>query len=119
MNIQYSKINNDCGGGLLFLTWGDPFAYKTTSDAEMRLQNRNENDPEQAPRPGRGDRYILACALVGIVIGGVVGAIIGYHFFSIIGGIYGFFSGIILGGITGAFIGSVIKKRVIEKHKPI
>jgi predicted lipid-binding transport protein (Tim44 family) len=112
MNIEH---NNSLNNSLVFY-WGDPFAYKTTTDAEMRLQNRDERDPEQAPRPERGDRYILACALAGIVIGGATGAIIGYHFLGLAGGIYGLFGGIILGGIIGAFIGSAIKNRLAKKR---
>jgi predicted lipid-binding transport protein (Tim44 family) len=112
MNIEYG---NNLDSSLVFY-WGDPFAYKTTTEAEMRLQNRNENDPEQAPRPERGDRYILACALAGIIIVGATGAFVGYHFFGIIGGIYGLFGGIILGGVVGSFIGSAIKNRLKKKR---
>jgi predicted lipid-binding transport protein (Tim44 family) len=117
MNIEYNNGDSSCGVSLLFYTTGDPFAYKTTTESEMRLQNRDEHDPEQAPRPGRGDRYILACALAGIVIGGAAGAIIGYHFLDLVGGIYGLLGGVILGGVIGTFIGSGIKKRVLGKGK--
>jgi predicted lipid-binding transport protein (Tim44 family) len=111
VNTEYRKGNSCCGDNLLMFIWGDPDAFQRTVEAEQRLRDRNERDPEQAPRPEPGDIYILVGAIVGLIVGGAVGAIVGSHYFGSAGFFYGLFGGILAGGIIGATVGSLIKKR--------
>jgi hypothetical protein len=105
MNIGYGNGNIYCGANLLMLIWGDPGAFRRTIEAEQRLRDRNERDPEQAPKPERGDIYIVIGTIVGLIVGGALG---------IFGGPLGIFGGFIGGGIIGAVVGGLIKKRKIK-----
>ena len=111
MNIKYNNDNRGCGGNSMGFFWGDPFAYKRATEDEMRLEYRNSKDPEQAPRPERGDIYIVICTIAGIIIGGAAGAIVCSHYFGFTGFLFGLFGGVIIGGTIGAIVGGVIKKR--------
>lgn len=111
MNIKYSNVNSYCGGNSLIFVWGDPFARQRAYETEMRLRYRSDKDPEQPPRPERGDIYILIGAIVGIIVGGASGVIVGGHYFGFAGFFFGLFGGVIAGGIIGVTVGGLIKKR--------
>lgn len=89
----------------------DPNAYQAGVQADMRLQNRDSNDPEQAPAPEEGDRIMLLATFIGIVLGGIAGFCIGMYgigrsavFLSII-------IGMLIGGFIGVYTGSYLKKK--------
>jgi MFS family permease len=111
MNIEYSHANSFSEvNATLFAEWY-PERAQREQELQRRLRYRSEHDPEQPPRPERGDKYILAGALVGIVIGGAAGAIVAGHYFGFIGYLFGFWGGVIVGGIIGVLVGDVIRKR--------
>ena len=109
MNTGYGNGNSSYGGNSLTFILGDPFLRQRLHQAEMRLQYRSEHDPEQAPRPKRGDIYILIGTMVGAVVGGVLGLFSGSPFIIAVA--------IIGGGIVGAVVGSLIKKWRVARQK--
>ena len=90
---------------------GDPNALQKELEASMKLRLRSEGlDPEGPPRRERGDIYIILGALVGMIIGGVLAAVISYHYLGFVG-IFLITGGCAIGGgIIGATIGNFIKK---------
>lgn len=90
---------------------GDPFAYRRTVESEDQINNRDARDPNQAPKPGKGDSYILAATILGIVLGGVAGFFIAFYGFGISMVFLGVIGGIFVGGIVGVFAGSWLKQK--------
>ncbi len=97
------------------LTWGDPFAFKTTSDSEMRLKNRDSRDPEQGPPPEPGDSYLFIASIAGIIIGGALGFYIAVKTAGPTMIFIGVIAGCLAGGIIGSYIGSYLKRRKREE----
>jgi len=109
MNTEYCNGNCYYGGNSWTFALGDPFMGKRLHEAEMRLQYRSEHDPEQAPRPKRGDIYIF----VGTMVGAVVGGVLGY-----LGGSFLIMALATVGGaIVSAAVGSLIKKRIQKREE--
>ena len=71
----------------------------------------SQHDPEKPPKWTPGDSYIVLGAIVGLIAGGVLGAIGGNHYFGLAGAFIGFIVGIITGGFIGASVGSLIRKK--------
>jgi uncharacterized membrane protein len=71
----------------------------------------SQHDPEKPPKWTPGDSYIVLGAIVGLIAGGVMGAIGGNHYFGLAGAFIGFIVGIITGGFIGASVGSLIRKK--------
>ena len=93
------------------LTWGDPFAFKTATDGELRVQNRNSKDPEQGPPPEPGDSYLFIASIAGIILGGGVGVAIATNVAGARAIFIGLVAGCLVGGFVGVYIGSYLKKR--------
>lgn len=96
---------------LIFMHFIDPFAYKTTVEGEARIKDRDPRDPNQAPKPGKGDSYLLGATFLGIIIGGIAGFLIAYHGFGNHMVVLGIFGGILAGGLAGIAVGSRLKKK--------
>jgi hypothetical protein len=111
VNNGYRSVGSRCRGSAVAFAW-DPFGYKQTTDAESRFGYRDHRDPEQAPKPERGDKYLLIGAVVGISLGCIAGYIIGSNLLGIGGVFLGLVAGAIIGGLIGLTIGNYIKKRV-------
>jgi uncharacterized protein YcfJ len=94
---------------------GDPFAYRRTVESEMQINNRDSRDPNQAPKPDKGDRYILAVAFIGVIIGGIAGFFISLYGFGRQAVFLGVIAGIFVGGIIGAYAGERLKQKKQEK----
>ncbi|NLE08208.1 MAG: hypothetical protein GX631_03005 [Dehalococcoidales bacterium] len=94
---------------------GDPFAYRRTVESEMQIDNRDSRDPNQAPKPDKGDRYILAVAFIGVIIGGIAGFFISLYGFGRQAVFLGVIAGIFVGGIIGAYAGERLKQKKQEK----
>ena len=97
MNMEYDANNFQRRNSLTFMEWREP---SNEDVAEMRVKNTYRDGKPQKPKPG--DKYILIGAIVGMIIGGVLGYSVNL-FVCIIG--------IIAGGIIGALAGDLIKKR--------
>lgn len=110
MKTRYDANSYHKDNSLTFI-WGDPGARQRAFEAEMRMRYRSERDPERPPRWERGDKYIIIGTIVGLIVGGALGAIIGYHYLGLIGSVFCTVGGIFIGGILGATIGNLIKKR--------
>src|SRR4030042_2067122 len=95
----------------MVLTWGDPFAFKTVTDGELRIQNRNSKDPEQGPPPEPGDAYLFIASIAGIILGGGAGVVIAINLVGARAIFIGLIAGCIAGGLIGAYFGSYLKKR--------
>jgi hypothetical protein len=93
------------------LTWGDPFAFKTATDSELRIQNRDSKDPEQGPPPEPGDSYLFIASIAGIILGGGLGVVIAINLAGARAIFIGLIAGCIAGGFLGAYFGSYLKKR--------
>jgi hypothetical protein len=78
---------------------------------ETERRYRSEHEPEKPPKWTPGDSRIALGAIIGLIAGGVLGAIAGNHYFGLAGVFTGFIVGIIAGGIIGASIGSLIRKK--------
>ena len=102
-------INNTLASKVL--TWGDPFAFKTATDSELRIQNRDSKDPEQGPPPEPGDSYLLIASIAGIIIGGGAGVLIAINLVGARAIFIGLIVGCIAGGLIGTYFGSYLKKR--------
>ncbi|UCC17742.1 MAG: hypothetical protein JSU58_04100 [Dehalococcoidales bacterium] len=97
--------------GSTAMTLGDPFAFKTATDSELRIQNRNSNDPEQGPPPEPGDSYLFIASIAGIILGGGVGVVVAINLAGARAIFIGLITGCIAGGFIGAYFGSYLKKR--------
>ena len=93
------------------LTWGDPFAFKTATDSELRVQNRSSKDPEQGPPPEPGDSYLFIASIAGIILGGGIGVVIAINLVGTGAIFIGLIAGCLVGGFIGAYFGSYLKKR--------
>lgn len=111
MNIKYHGEVSYYRNNVIPFLYGDPFAYKRLIEDEARIENRNTEDPEQAPRPERGDKYIVVCTVIGVIVGCTAGVLIGSHFFGLGGVFLGLVGGFIAGGSIGVMVGSYLKKR--------
>jgi hypothetical protein len=100
----------------IVLTWGDPFAFKTATDSELRIQNRDSKDPEQGPPPEPGDSYLFIASIAGIIIGGGGGVVIAINVVGASAIFIGLIAGCIAGGLIGAYFGSYLKKRKKSKY---
>ena len=100
----------------IVLTLGDPFAYKTVSDGEIRVNNRDSRDPEQGPPPEPGDAYLVIGSIAGIIIGGGLGVVIAISLVGSTAIVIGLVAGCIAGGFIGTSIGSYLKKRKRNKQ---
>ena len=110
MYIEYCGVYSyHRGDSVTFLWTGDPFTSKRVYELET-MYKYGKHDPAKPPRRERGDIYIILGALVGMIIGGVVAAIVSYRYlgFTLIFLITG--GSAIGGGIIGATIGSFVKK---------
>jgi hypothetical protein len=69
-----------------------------------------DNDPEAPPPKKPGDAVIVRSAIIGLLLGGIIGFFIGLRFGP---GITtsSTFAGIFIGGIIGAFTGEFLKNR--------
>ena len=96
----------------------DPWAYKTIVDGELRIQNRDSEDPEQGPPPEPGDSYLFIASITGIILGGGLGVIIAINLAGARAIFIGLIAGCIAGGLIGAYIGSYLKKlkRIHRDH---
>jgi uncharacterized protein YcfJ len=113
MNTVYFSRNDS----IVYLNWGDPFAFKNTTDNEIRIQNRDVKDPEQGPRPERGDNNLFIGAVIGIIIGCIAGGYIGNSLTGISGVFAGLIFGAITGGLGGIYTGSYLKNRHVKKNE--
>lgn len=95
---------------VFFIPGGDPFAFQQTVENEIRLGNRDDKDPEQAPRPEPGDNLIVMATVIGIIAGCIAGGLIGYHVIGASALIPGIIGGIFGGGILGSSVGNYLKK---------
>lgn len=95
----------------IVLTLGDPFAFKTATDSELRIQNRDSKDPEQGPPPEPGDSYLFIASIAGIILGGGVGVLIAINLVGAGAIFIGLIAGCLSGGFIGAYFGSYLKKR--------
>jgi hypothetical protein len=93
------------------LTWGDPFAFKTATDGELRVQNRSSKDPEQGPPPEPGDSYLFIASIAGIILGGGLGVVIAINLVGASAIFIGLIAGCFAGGLIGTYFGSYLKKR--------
>jgi hypothetical protein len=96
----------------------DPWAYKTIVDGELRIQNRDSEDPEQGPPPEPGDSYLFIASITGIILGGGLGVVIAITLAGARAIFIGLIAGCIAGGLIGAYIGSYLKKlkRIHRDH---
>lgn len=106
------NVNNNS----IVLTWGDPFAFKTATDSELRIQNRNSKDPEQGPPPEPGDSYLFIASIAGIILGGGLGVVIAVNIAGARAIFIGLIAGCIAGGLVGTYFGSYLKKRKRSKQ---
>lgn len=80
---------------------------------EMERQFGSPNDPSKPPPQKPGDKkYLLAPAIVGMVIGGILGAVtatlVGLFIFNIL-------IGMVVGGLAGVLAGSIVRKKMSKK----
>ena len=101
---------------MTFFLPSDPF--RKVYEAET-MYKYGRHDPAKPPMRERGDIYIILGALVGLIIGGVVAAIISYNYLGIVGIFLSIAGGAIAGGIIGATAGNFIKKwrRKVRERK--
>ena len=82
--------------------------------SELQRDYGPKHDPDKAPPPVRGDKYIIIASITGVVLGGIVAGVIsfavGWSFYAIVIG------GVVIGGILGLVIGNRIKKRILSKE---
>lgn len=85
---------------------------KKVVELELLQQYKSGDDPEKPPPKERGDKYYALGALIGVIVGGIIGDMLsrfgGLILFDIIGG------GVV-GGFLGIFAGSLMKKRMLNK----
>jgi len=111
MNIEYSKaINLRSDNSPTFIIWGDPNIGRRVYDAEM-IHRYGKHDPAGPPRREPGDKYIIIGTIVGMIVGGALGAIIGHHYLGTMVSFFCAAGGFIVGGIIGATLGNLFKKR--------
>lgn len=109
--VEYTQDMVITNNVSIIMTWGDPFAFKTATDGELRVQNRNSKDPEQGPPPEPGDSYLFIASIVGIILGGGLGVIIAINLVGASAIFIGLIAGCIAGGLIGTYFGSYLKKR--------
>ncbi len=108
MNIKHYGNSFIKGNSPTFFELSDPFSRQREYELERRL--RSEYDPDTPPRWQPGDKYTVTGMIIGLIVGGLLGAIGGgYHLVFIIAG------GSIAGGIIGAIAGGLIGKRLRSK----
>jgi uncharacterized protein YcfJ len=113
MNTEnVSRLNS-----IVFLNWGDPMIFKNTTDNEARIKNRDSKDPEQGPKPERGDNNLFIGAVIGVIIGCIAGGYIGNSLTGISGVFAGLIIGAIIGGLGGIYTGSYLKNRKVKKYE--
>lgn len=93
--------------GVAFFLPPDPIRPQGYQD-ELRAV-RPENDPERPPHREPGDGFILALAVVGILLGGCLGFVISRGIGGIIIAVLCILGGVLIGGTGGAFVGEKIK----------
>lgn len=109
--VEYVQKMIGKASASIVLTWGDPFAFKTATDSELRIQNRDSKDPEQGPPPEPGDSYLFIASIAGIILGGGLGVVIAINLVGTSAIFIGLIAGCIAGGLIGAYFGSYLKKR--------
>jgi hypothetical protein len=109
--VEYTQDMIVAKNESIIMTWGDPFAFKTATDSELRVQNRNSNDPEQGPPPEPGDSYLFIASIAGIILGSGAGVLLAINLVGTRAIFIGLIAGCMAGGFIGAYIGSYLKKR--------
>jgi len=71
-----------------------------------------DDDPEKPPPKERGDKYLFIGTFIGLVVGGLLGAVLSLYVGWVILNI---FTGLLVGGFAGLWIGSMVKKRSLSK----
>lgn len=110
MNTEYSSTNSyHRDDSVTFIWTGDPQAGQKLYEAEI-IHRYGKHDPAKPPRREYGDIYILIGTILGMIVGGILAAIISYHYLGFIGIFLITIVGVIVGGIIGATIGNFVKK---------
>ena len=105
-----------------FFFMGDPLSRQREYELERRVRDGTQHDPERPPKWKPGDKYPVMGMVIGLDVGGVLGAYGGGRLFGVIGLLAGLAGGIMAGAIIGAVIGGFIRKRrgrtKNNAHKP-
>jgi uncharacterized protein YcfJ len=117
MEVRMNTEINTVTISIAQLTFGDPMAFKNSTDNESRIQNRDDNDPEQGPKPQKGDNNLFIGTVIGIVIGCTAGAILGNKLSGTGGLFLGIVTGAVIGGLCGVYAGSYLKKRNMKENE--
>ena len=113
MSIKFGDNSSFKGNSTTsFIYGGDSFTKQKEFEHELRRIYPSENDPERPPKWEPGDKYTVCGTIVGLIVGGVSGAIGSRLFFGF--GLFGLLGGIFPGGIIGAIIGDFIRKRRLK-----
>ena len=117
--VEYSRTRYaENFGTAFFIPNNNPFDVRQNLNlppAAREALSRGSPDPGRHPDRNSGDKYILICTVIGILIGCTIGALVG----TVLGGLFGMFmglvAGLLLGGFVGIFTGDFLKKRWLDK----
>jgi len=94
--------------GLVWFLQHGPLQFQPEVHVRARMQRDGQKGPGDR-KPGA--HYRLRGAILGFIIGGVVGVLTGYLFFGSTGIVFGCIGGAIVGTFVGMWLGYVIWKR--------
>ena len=110
MNIGYSHANSFHRRN--YLTFAEWYPVdQRQREYERLLEQRKMRNKEEPPGKKPRDIYVVIGLIVGGTIGAILVAVIGFLYFGPVGFCVGFVGGAIIGGIVGALAGSLIRKR--------
>jgi hypothetical protein len=103
--------------GRSFALYANPGSFPTPGENESvqmeSEQNRTlqpEGGPEKPPEREPGDAFVIAGAIIGLILGGTVGFFVSYGIGGLIIAILATGGGVLLGGSVGAFLGQRMKE---------
>ena len=114
MNILIGYIGNYQRDNLLaFTPVGDPSWRQRDLISMARMRDRQRDNRQKHTKRDRepGDKFITLGAVVGLLAGGAICALIFNHYWGLISGCIGFVVGAFFGALIGAVLGNLVKKR--------
>ena len=90
------------------------FAFGPT-DGRAPVPHGDRTDSGQGSSKEPGDGYVIACAILGIAIGGAVGLLVSRDIGGLFIAVLCAAGGALLGGSVGALLGEKLKERVVRR----